>query len=557
MTQRDQLPHGSFDTIIKNASIYDGSGGAPQVNDIGITGERITQIGDLSASAKKIVNADGLAIMPGIIDVHTHYDAQLTWDPTVSPSPSMGVTTIVIGNCGFGIAPCPPALRQTILENLSVVEGMNLDSLVEGTRWEFETFSEYLDFIQEQHPFVNVAALIGHSAIRTAVMGNLASESPIPSKIELAKMVEIVEKAIDDGAIGFASSFSPNHSGYMGKPMPSTIAGDEELAAMLQPLKEKQKGVFVIAAGSRATPEYLENLCEHIGCPVFIVTVLAMHNDSSPTVASNYYKQCSEAMERGHEIYVHANPHPLSFDFTLRNPYLFFSHSAFEKIKQSKKNDLESVYRSAEFRSEFLKNLDQKTTGALFNGEWEKIEHNEVPITQLAKEQNQRPIDWLFDQNLDKPFIAKLFQNNDHAVAKLLKHKNAVLGLSDAGAHMEFLCDAGYGLFFLDHWAIKSGFFKIEEAVRKLTSDVAEKYKIKDRGKIEKGYFADLLLFDPKQVGITKMYRTEDLPNKQKRMMRDSRGVVGVWVNGTQIVRQGTTMRNVEGPGSILRRFDF
>ncbi len=557
MTQRDQLPHGSFDTIIKNASIYDGSGGAPQVNDIGITGERITQIGDISASAKNIVNADGLAIMPGIIDVHTHYDAQLTWDPTVSPSPSMGVTTIVIGNCGFGIAPCPPALRQTILENLSVVEGMNFDSLVEGTRWEFETFSEYLDFIQEQHPFVNVAALIGHSAIRTAVMGNLASESPIPSKIELAKMVEIVEKAIDDGAIGFASSFSPNHSGYMGKPMPSTIAGDEELAAMLQPLKDKQKGVFVIAAGSRATPEYLENLCEHIGCPVFIVTVLAMHNDSSPTVASNYYKQCSEAMERGHKIYVHANPHPLSFDFTLRNPYLFFSHSAFEKIKQSKKNDLESVYRSAEFRSEFLKNLDQKTTGALFNGEWEKIEHNEIPITQLAKEQNQRPIDWLFDQNLDKPFIAKLFQNNDHAVAKLLKHKNAVLGLSDAGAHMEFLCDAGYGLFFLDHWAIKSGFFKIEEAVRKLTSDVAEKYKIKDRGKIEKGYFADLLLFDPKQVGITKMYRTEDLPNKQKRMMRDSRGVVGVWVNGTQIVRQGTTMRNVEGPGSILRRFDF
>ncbi len=557
MTQRKQLPYGSFDTIIKNASIYDGSGGAPQVNDIGITGERITQIGDISASAKNIVNADGLAIMPGIIDVHTHYDAQLTWDPTVSPSPSMGVTTIVIGNCGFGIAPCPPALRQTILENLSVVEGMNLDSLVEGTRWEFETFSEYLDFIQEQHPFVNVAALIGHSAIRTAVMGNLASESPIPSKIELAKMVEIVEKAIDDGAIGFASSFSPNHSGYMGKPMPSTIAGDEELAAMLQPLKEKQKGVFVIAAGSRATPEYLENLCEHIGCPVFIVTVLAMHNDSSPTVASNYYKQCSEAMERGHEIYVHANPHPLSFDFTLRNPYLFFSHSAFEKIKQSKKNDLESVYRSAEFRSEFLKNLDQKTTGALFNGEWEKIEHNEIPITQLAKEQNQRPIDWLFDQNLDKPFIAKLFQNNDHAVAKLLKHKNAVLGLSDAGAHMEFLCDAGYGLFFLDHWAIKSGFFKIEEAVRKLTSDVAEKYKIKDRGKIEKGYFADLLLFDPKQVGITKMYRTEDLPNKQKRMMRDSRGVVGVWVNGTQIVRQGTTMRNVEGPGSVLRRFDF
>ena len=557
MTQRDQLPHGSFDTIIKNASIYDGSGGAPQVNDIGITGERITQIGDISASAKNIVNADGLAIMPGIIDVHTHYDAQLTWDPTVSPSPSMGVTTIVIGNCGFGIAPCPPALRQTILENLSVVEGMNLDSLVEETRWEFETFSEYLDFIQEQHPFVNVAALIGHSAIRTAVMGNLASESPMPSKIELAKMVEIVEKAIDDGAIGFASSFSPNHSGYMGKPMPSTIAGDEELAAMLQPLREKQKGVFVIAAGSRATPEYLENLCKRIGCPVFIVTVLAMHNDSNPTVASNYYKRCSEAMERGHEIYVHANPHPLSFDFTLRNPYLFFSHSAFEKIKQSKGNDLENIYGSAEFRSEFLKNLDQKTTGALFNGEWEKIEHNEVPITQLAKEQNQRPIDWLFDQNLDKPFIAKLFQNNDHAVAKLLKHKNAVLGLSDAGAHMEFLCDAGYGLFFLDHWTIKSGVFTVEEAVKKLTSDVAEKYRIKDRGKIEKGYFADLLLFDPKQVGITKMYRTEDLPNKQKRMMRDSRGVAGVWVNGIQIVRQGTTMRNVEGPGSVLRRFDF
>src|SRR5687767_1688327 len=182
--------------------------------------------------------------MPGIIDVHTHYDAQVTWDPTLSPSVSLGVTTAILGNCGFGIAPCPAALRETVVRNLSVVEGMDLDALLQGTRWDFETFPEYLDALERVRPLANVGVLAGHSTIRTAVMGEQASLRKDATEDELVKMRGMVREAMRAGAAGFASSFSPNHSGWGGKPMPSTIASDDELKSLAGVLGEIKRGIF-------------------------------------------------------------------------------------------------------------------------------------------------------------------------------------------------------------------------------------------------------------------------------------------------------------------------
>ena len=545
----------SHETIIRGASIVDGNGGEPYGADVAIDAGRITEIGKITGPARHIVDGSGLSLMPGIVDVHTHYDAQLTWDRTMSPSPALGVTTAVIGNCGFGIAPCPQDQRETMLKNLSVVEGMNLDALLTGTRWEFESFSEYLDQIRRIGPYANVATLAGHSTIRTAVMGEEASSRAEPTAEELTRMQAMVRDALNAGAIGFASSFSPNHAGYGGRPMPSTIATDTELRALLQPLADAGKGMFVMATGSRATTDYMESLAADTGRPVFIVTVLAMHNDADPAAAQAYYQRCADARSRGHEVYIHANPHPLSFDFTLRNPYLLFSHDAFDRIKAARPEELPAIYADPAFRDRFRQNLADPKPGILFYGDWSKIELDEQPVSELARQAGRDPLDWFFDQPLDTQFIAKLFQNDDAGVAPLLKHPNGVLALSDAGAHLIFLCDAGFGLHFLNHWVRESNTFTLAEGVRRLTSDAADKYRIPGRGRIVPGAWADMMLFDPNTVGVSALQRRDDLPGGGSRMVRQAQGLHGVWVNGQQ-VHDGTDYLPLDsGPGHVLTEF--
>src|SRR5438552_14511016 len=211
-----------LDILIRGARVCDGSGGKSFTADVGVRDGAIAAVGASDEPARRSIDASGLALMPGIVDIHTHYDAQITWDATLSPSVALGVTTAVMGNCGFGIAPCPAAQRETVLRNLSVVEGMDVEALLAGTRWEFETFPQYLAMLERQRPLANVAVLAQHSTIRSAVMGVAASERKAPSDLELAEMRRLVAEALDAGAIGFASSFSPNHSGWGGRPMPST-----------------------------------------------------------------------------------------------------------------------------------------------------------------------------------------------------------------------------------------------------------------------------------------------------------------------------------------------
>src|SRR5689334_5167625 len=193
--------------------------------------------------------------MPGIVDVHTHYDAQVTWDAKLTPSVALGVTTAVMGNCGFGIAPCPPAMRETLLRNLSVVEGMDVDALLAGTRWEFESFADYLAMLERRRPYANVAVLAQHSTIRNAVLGEAASEKKDLTKNEMQKMQAQLREALSAGAAGFASSWSPNHSGWEGRPMPSTLASEGKLRSLAAVLGEEGRGIFVMATGPKATPD--------------------------------------------------------------------------------------------------------------------------------------------------------------------------------------------------------------------------------------------------------------------------------------------------------------
>jgi N-acyl-D-amino-acid deacylase len=544
-----------LDLAIRGAAVYDGSGAPGKRTDVGVRGGRIVEVGTLSATAATVVDADGLALMPGIVDLHTHYDAQVTWDRTLSPSPSLGVTTTVMGNCGFGIAPCPAGARDTMLRNLSVVEGMDLDALFSGTRWDFESFSGYLDFVGRIGPYANVAVLAGHSCIRTAVMGEEASTRKEPSAEQLAAMRDQVRAAMDAGAIGFASSFSPNHSGWGGRPMPSTICSDAELKTLTDVLGEKGKGIFVVAAGSRATPEYLEEICAANGRPAFMVTVNTMYSRSAPKRAIDLFERCAAAQARGRQVWIQENCQPLSFDFTLREPYILFSHAAFAPIKAAEAGERDRLYKDPSFRSEFRKDLKSPSSGVLFHGDWSQIEQDGVPVTELARRAGKDPLDYVFDLPLDQQLVGKLYQNDDAGVAPLLKHPAGVIALSDAGAHLIYFCDAGFGLHFLAHWVRETGTFTLAEAARRLASHPAELYGIAERGRIAPGMHADLLLFDPAKVGVSPLRRVKDMPAGGARMIREPLGVEGVWVNGTRIVEGGRIVPLPTGPGEVLRRF--
>ena len=559
------------DLIIRNAQIFDGTGLAPVLSDVAVSNGRIAHIGHTTEAAKESIDAQGLALMPGIVDLHTHYDAQVTWDRTMSPSPALGVTTAVIGNCGFGIAPCPAPLQETMLKNLSVVEGMDLNSLLTGVNWEFESFGQYMDQLRRIGPYINTAVFAGHSVIRTAVMGADGSSKIDPSPEQLQTMRNMVSDAMDHGAIGFASSFSPNHSGYGGIPMPSTIASEAELRALTAILGEKKKGVFMMATGTRASPDIMESIVEDTGRPAYISTVLTMYNEGNPLLGATYYERCAQALARGHELYILTSCQPLSFDFSLTDPYVLLSHSAFDVVKSATADALPSIYRSAEFRKAFRENLKHPKAGILFLGNWRHIEVGQTmrpenqklegqSIQTLADLHGQDPVDVFFDlalsEDLGTHFVGKFFNNSDEGVAPSLKHPASVITLSDAGAHLSYMCDAGFGLYFLSHWVRDTGHFTLSEGIRKITSEPADRFRIPERGRLQVGLPADMLLFDPATVGISKPIPVQDLPGGGSRMVRTATGVHGVWVNGVKVHDGHNYVDHPQGPGQVLDRFN-
>ena len=559
------------DLIIRNAHVFDGTGLAPVLSDVAVSNGRISQIGHITDTAKETIDAQGLALMPGIVDLHTHYDAQVTWDRTMSPSPALGVTTAVIGNCGFGIAPCPAPLQETMLKNLSVVEGMDLNSLLTGVNWEFESFGQYMDQLRRIGPYINTAVFAGHSVIRTAVMGAEGSSKVDPSPEQLQTMQSMVSDAMDHGAIGFASSFSPNHSGYGGIPMPSTIASEAELRALTSILGEKKKGVFMMATGTRASPDIMESIVEDTGRPAYISTVLTMYNEGNPLLGATYYERCAQALERGHELYILTSCQPLSFDFSLTDPYVLLSHSAFDVVKSATPDALPNIYRSPEFRNAFRENLKNPQAGILFLGNWRHIEVGQTmrpenqklegqSIQVLADRQGQDPVDVFLDlalsEDLGTHFVGKFFNNNDEGVAPSLKHPASVITLSDAGAHLSYMCDAGFGLYFLSHWVRDTGHFTLSEGIRKITSEPADRFRIPERGRLQVGLPADMLLFDPATVGISKPIPVQDLPGGGSRMVRTATGVHGVWVNGVKVHDGHNYVDHPQGPGQVLDHFN-
>jgi len=559
----------SHDLVIRGATVVDGLGHDALRADVAVKDGRIAKIGEVGVDAAKVIDAGGLTLMPGIIDLHTHYDAQVTWDPTLSPSPSLGVTTAVMGNCGFGIVPSPPHLRDLIMRNLSVVEGMDIDALRAGIDWQFESFGEYLDAVRRCGPYANLTVLVGHSAVRTAAMGNDASLRKEATAAELAEMKRLVAEAMGQGAIGLGASYSLNHSGWGGVPMPSTISDVSEFDALVGAMGGPGRGVVEISSG--ATPvETMEQIAARHGRRIFMSTATALYNEQYPERALGMFDACAAAQARGNELYIQITCQPLSFDFTLASAYPFYSHPAFDPIKAYDREQLKVVFRDESFRERFRTDLRTPRPGTVFQGNWDRIivaapvkpEHAGLAdrsIADIVRDTNRDPLDAMLDlgldEDLDTGFIGRFFNAVDSGVEPLVKHKAGVVALSDAGAHLVYLCDAGFGLYFLGHWVRERGAFDLTEGARRLTSHQAGLYGIPDRGRIAVGACADLLLFDPATVGISAARRVNDLPGGGPRTLRDPLGVHGVFVNGVRVFN-GTVYEQLDkGPGQVLDRF--
>jgi N-acyl-D-amino-acid deacylase len=555
--------------VIRGATVIDGLGHDPLRADVAIAGGRIAAIGSVGNDAAKVVDAGGLTLMPGIIDIHTHYDAQVTWDPTLSPSPSLGVTTVVTGNCGFGIVPSPPHLRDLIMRNLAVVEGMDFDALRIGIDWRFESFAEYLNAVRRAGPYANVAVLVGHSAVRTAVMGDDASVRKHATAAELAEMKQLVAEAMAQGAVGLGSSYSPNHSGWGGIPMPSTISDIAEFDALVGAMGGPGRGVVEIASGTIAV-ETIADIAGRHGRRMFMTTGLSFYNEQYPERGIGVFEACTAAQARGQEVYLQFTCQPLSFDFTLAAAYPFYSHPAFDPIKAYNDEQLKAVFRDASWRERFRDDLRSPKPGTIFQGNWERVivaapakpgnaGLTNCTIAQIASETGRDPLDVFLDlglaEDLETGFIGRFLNAVDDGVEPLVKHKAGVIALSDAGAHLVYLCDAGFGLYFLGHWVRERGTFDLVEGVRRLTSHQATLYGIPDRGRLAVGACADLLLFDPARVGISSARRVRDLPGGGPRTLRDPIGVHGVFVNGTRVFEGKDYTRLDKGPGRVLDRF--
>jgi N-acyl-D-aspartate/D-glutamate deacylase len=555
-----------LDLKIDNALVYDGSGGAARSASVGVKDGRIVAVGVVHGQAATTVDAHGLALMPGIVDTHTHYDAQITWDPYANPSPALGVTTLIMGNCGFTIAPCRPSERDLTMRNLTHVEGMSLEALRAGIDWGFESFPEYLEMLESKGVGPNVACFVGHSGVRTFVMRNDATRRAATGD-EVAQMRRIVLEAVEAGACGFSTTRSYQHNGEAGVPMPSRLADDQEMLALSGALREGRKGLLMMTKASDTPVPWIETLAAAADRPYLVAALL--HSNLTPEATFEDLKHIANARSRGRQMYGAVSACPLNFEFTMHEPYVFEGLAAWQPLMKMDESQVGKMLADPAFRQSLKDELAIRAR-RMFTGEWDKAFVAQVAdpahasyegqsIEASARNKGVHPVDFMLDlalaENLDTLFTATLLNSDENAVGRMLNDPNAIVSLSDAGAHLTFLCDAGFGLHLLGYWVRERKLMPLEQAVKKLTLEPARLAGIRDRGTIAAGNWADLLLFDPATVGRGRSERVYDLPAGASRINTPGKGVRGVWVNGQLIADSDGLRKSAPRAGQVLREF--
>jgi N-acyl-D-aspartate/D-glutamate deacylase len=448
---------------------------------------------------------------------------------------------------------------------------MPLDALRAGVEWEFESYPEYLGLLQRRGLVPNVASFIGHSSVRTYVLREDAARRPA-TPAEVAEMKRIVVDGLRAGAVGFSTSTLEQHNGENGIPMPSRLADEHEMLELTSALGEVGRGVFMLTKGMTTTVPWLERIAECTGRPVNIAALFVDPND--PERVFGEFAQIDAARRRGRELWGHVGCFPLGMEFTLSHPYPLEALIAWKPaIRAEGSDEYRRVLADPAFRRAIKAEAASKggvpnrfsyhTLEHMTIKEVRRPEHGALAgenVAALARAAGKDPLDWLLDFALDGEleamFDCKLFNTDEDQVRELLRHPSAQITLSDAGAHLSFLCDAGFGLHLFGHWVRERGDLPLEQAVQAVTSRPAALYRIRDRGRLAPGAWADLMLFDPVTVGRGPKRRVFDLPAGASRIDTPAIGLHGVWVNGTRAVDEQGPIRECGRPGRLLREFD-
>ncbi len=553
----------SADIVIRGGTVVDGTGAPGAPADVAVTGGRITAVGR-GLEGDRVLDAGGQVVCPGFIDIHTHYDAQVFWDPDLTPSSHHGVTTVVAGNCGFSIAPIRREGVPLLARTLQHVEDMSFDTLAAGVPWdEFETFPQYLDTVEARGTSLNYACYVGHTAVRLYVMGEEAYERAATDE-EIARMQAVVAEAMASGAAGFASSASPTHNGDRGRPVPSRVADLAEVRALLQPLKECGRGVVALLPGGVFSNEEVFELQREIGRPFTWTALLTV---KGYPYHEKVMAEHDAAWAEGVEVWPQVSCRPLVFQMNLSEPFTLNMRPSFAALMDRPKAERVAAYRDPAWRASAWDDVSGKKGGFPLN--WDAISvaesrsHPELadrPVAVLAEERSCTPLDVMLDISLDDDLEARFWSvlaNNDpDAIAWLLPRDNVLLGLADSGAHVGQLCDACFSTDLLGNWVRDRGVMPLERAIHKLTAEPAGVYGLDDRGTVAVGQAADLCVFDPDTVSPGPLRRVRDFPADGERLTADAPvGMTHTLVNGVPIRVDGAPV--AEGlaarPGSVLR----
>jgi len=565
-----------LDLLIRNGTIVDGSGAARYQGDVGIRQGQIVEIGRIRAGAERVIDADGLIVAPGFVDGHTHMDAQVAWDRIGSCSCWHGVTTVIMGNCGFALAPCRPEEREWFARCLTAVEDIPTESMLAGIDWTWETFPEYLATVDRLPKAINYGAYIGHSALRMYVMGKRAL-SETATDADLARMAGAVKEAIRAGAMGFSSSRATTHVTPDNTPVASRIADWAEVDRLVGAMGELGAGIFQVGPdisgglAQRAFLARLQRVAVESGRPVMFGTIASRQGDDpNPwTYQLEYLDQCAAA---GARVWGQTTTRSINAIFSLKSYLPFDVLPAWRELRRLPLPEQKRRLADPATRRQLMaEEATMKPRDNVFQGggaattdprrpdygnlyAMKDVNWNDPTVAQLAAAQGQHPVEVMIDlalENENQVFVQPLVNEHPDQVLGMLKHPRTLATFSDSGAHVCQEMGSSLQTHMLSYWVRAKQAFTLEEAVRKLTFDNASAWDITDRGLLRAGYRADLVLFDEARVQPAMPTVEADLPGGARRLVQKAEGIAATIVNGEVTLEHGKPTGRL--PGALLR----
>lgn len=552
-----------YDLLVRGGRVVDGSGLPSYVADVGVKNGKIIEIGRLTGSAARTIEAAGLAVSPGFIDHHTHLDAQILWDPYGTSEPQHGITSVVMGNCGLALAPVKSGDEDALVKSFVRVEAIPRFALEEGVKWRWHTYGEYLDSL-EGNVGINVGGLVGHIAVRHHAMGEEAVERKATPR-EVQQMRALVLEAMEGGALGMSTNRNERHMREDGKPVASRLADDEELFALCDVLAEHNAGVIETILGRNKIEhfEFYQELARRTQRPVLWQSL--QHRWTEPNLWREQLDRVEPIFRSGFRAYGLSHTVPLVRHFTLKECQVFDEFPTWKNLMFLPEPVRKQAFAEPETRQKLRADLaDPRPTN--FHRRWDIVRVEKVvkpenqiyadkSVAEMAAMRGQDPLDAFLDLSLEEDLGTVFWNANNggdaNAMGEILRSPYVLVGTSDAGAHVQFGADFGYGTILLGLWVRERQVMTLEQAIHKLTFHVASIFGLEDRGLLRPGYAADLAIFDPHRVNSHEPEWAYDYPAGSKRLVQRSEGMHYTIVNGTVIHEDGRMTGDL--PGKVLR----